>query len=518
MVMVATTSLVCAQPISIGNPSFESFQILGGPKPIYQDINGPVTAYVFEDLTTGNYWAYNYLTAPGGTNAPPAWTIAAAHAQDSLYQGNLNALGDFTGPTPERAPQAFIPQVTGGVGPFIGAIPPGGWELYRADSLGNLIIGPSGEFRQSVANVSPGATTNLNNEDTFFQVNTESPANAGRFFSNGVTAWNSSPPPGMPTPDAAAWLADGNQVLLIRNRSNRVATSGPTLGRGVVLTQTLSTAVAPGAEYELKYLVGDRIGALRLVDYDVRLSTTDGNVILSQDSFANTALRPANDDGKATPNTANVGQFTEITLRGTAPANASGNLIVSFGAGGSFAGPANSGTIGGLVALDKIRLTRLMSQMLGDFNNDGLWNCSDINALSSAIAGGSTNLSFDMNGDGVITLADITAPGNGWLAVGGSNNPAQTGGAPFLNGDANLSGVVNGSDFSFWNDNKFTSTPLWCSGDFNASGEVDGTDFGIWNSNKAAAADGTSVVPEPVLALLCPVWYLALSILRRRKG
>ena len=125
----------------------------------------------------------------------------------------------------------------------------------------------------------------------------------------------------------------------------------------------------------------------------------------------------------------------------------------------------------------------------GDFNDDGFWNCDDINALSAAIASGSMDLSFDMNGDGMITAADITDPATGWLTVGGANNSAQTGGNPFLNGDANLSGAVDGSDFGIWNTNKFATNNAWCSGDFNASGGVDGSDFGIWNGNKFQSSD-----------------------------
>ena len=133
----------------------------------------------------------------------------------------------------------------------------------------------------------------------------------------------------------------------------------------------------------------------------------------------------------------------------------------------------------------------------GDFNNDGLWNCDDVNALSAAVAGGSTDLGFDMNGDGVVDLADITDPANGWLAVGGANNPTQTGGSAFLNGDGNLSGAVDGSDFGVWNSNKFTNSPAWCDGDFNASGGIDGSDFGVWNVNKFQTS-AASAVPEPV--------------------
>ena len=120
-----------------------------------------------------------------------------------------------------------------------------------------------------------------------------------------------------------------------------------------------------------------------------------------------------------------------------------------------------------------------------------------------------------MNGDGIITLADITSPGNGWLAVGGANNSAQTGGNAFLNGDANLSGGVDGSDFGVWNGNKFTSTSAWCNGDFNASGAVDGSDFGIWNGNKFQSSDAVSAVPEP-LGLSCLLVAAVAALASRR--
>jgi hypothetical protein len=141
----------------------------------------------------------------------------------------------------------------------------------------------------------------------------------------------------------------------------------------------------------------------------------------------------------------------------------------------------------------------------GDFNSDGIWDCGDIDALTSAIAAASTNLSFDMNGDGAITLADMTDANAGWLAVGGANNAAVTGGNPFLSGDANLDGVVDGSDFGIWNVNKFTSMALWCSGDFNADAAIDGSDFNLWNANKFTTSADVSSVPEPAW---CCFWLL----------
>ena len=152
----------------------------------------------------------------------------------------------------------------------------------------------------------------------------------------------------------------------------------------------------------------------------------------------------------------------------------------------------------------------------GDFNNDGLWDCDDINALSAAVASSSTDLSFDMNGDGVIDGADITGAGDGWLAVGGANNIAQTGGNAFLNGDANLSGAVDGSDFGIWNMNKFTTNSAWCSGNFNADNSVDGSDFGIWNTAKFTSSANAAGVPEPALAgwMVAILWCRGFATFR----
>ena len=74
-------------------------------------------------------------------------------------------------------------------------------------------------------------------------------------------------------------------------------------------------------------------------------------------------------------------------------------------------------------------------------------------------------------------------------------------GNPYLLGDANLDGTVDGQDFVQWNANKFSSMPAWCAGDFNADGTVDGQDFVIWNNNKFTTAD-QQAVPEPALSLL----------------
>jgi hypothetical protein len=127
----------------------------------------------------------------------------------------------------------------------------------------------------------------------------------------------------------------------------------------------------------------------------------------------------------------------------------------------------------------------------GDFNGNGLYECTDINTLVADIAAGSNTAGYDLTGDNLVNLADLAE----WRTVAGAVLSPM--GGPIPPGDANLSGSVDGSDFGLWNSNKFTSVAAWCSGDFNADGSVDGSDFGIWNANKFTSADAGTVVPEP---------------------
>lgn len=171
----------------------------------------------------------------------------------------------------------------------------------------------------------------------------------------------------------------------------------------------------------------------------------------------------------------------------------------------------------GVMDIDYLRFALLDSVVDGDFNTDGLWNCQDINALTAAIATSSGDLSFDMNGDGVITLADVTDAVSGWLTAGGANNPGDTGGNAFLIGDANLDGTVDGQDFLEWNGSKFTMTSAWCQGDFNADGTVDGQDFLEWNTHKFTRSDALSAVPEPLIGWMgMAISVSVFGVTRRR--
>ncbi|HEY6563909.1 MAG TPA: hypothetical protein VIY86_05400, partial [Pirellulaceae bacterium] len=128
----------------------------------------------------------------------------------------------------------------------------------------------------------------------------------------------------------------------------------------------------------------------------------------------------------------------------------------------------------------------------GDFDNDGDYDCADINALTTAVATGGTVAQFDLNGDNQLTVADMDS----WRIEAGELRFGP--GRAYRIADANLDGVVDGSDFGTWNGSKFTSNTNWCSGNFNGDLVVDGSDFSLWNANKFTSSDGAQAVPEPV--------------------
>ena len=105
----------------------------------------------------------------------------------------------------------------------------------------------------------------------------------------------------------------------------------------------------------------------------------------------------------------------------------------------------------------------------GDFTGDGIVDAVDIDVLADAVSSGIVAF-LDLDGSGTADQADVT-----FLVT----NVFGT-----LPGDANLDGVVDGSDFNRWNDGKFQScAKSWAHGDFNGDTAVDGADFNIWLTN-----------------------------------
>ncbi len=113
----------------------------------------------------------------------------------------------------------------------------------------------------------------------------------------------------------------------------------------------------------------------------------------------------------------------------------------------------------------------------GDFDDNGVYDCFDIDLLTAEVSSLANNPSFDLTGDGLVDLSDRDA----WLAEAATFNGFSD---AYLLGDLNLDGTTDGVDFIVWNSNKFTTANAYCSGDINMDGFVDGQDFIEWNSNK----------------------------------
>jgi hypothetical protein len=212
----------------------------------------------------------------------------------------------------------------------------------------------------------------------------------------------------------------------------------------------------------------------------------------------------------------NLFAFTDLTAGSLAAgdytliegdANTSFDLGVGVGLVGLDSYPGSVLSVSGN---DLILTLQGVSGGSGDFNNDGAYDCADIDALVAEIASAGNTPSFDLNGDGSVTLVDL----QDWLAEAGEANIGP--GRSYLAADANLDGVVDTSDFNVWNANKFTAVSAWCSGDFNADGVVDTSDFNIWNANKFTASDAAAV-PEPNAIVLLLVGFGAIFSLRRNR-
>ncbi len=143
-----------------------------------------------------------------------------------------------------------------------------------------------------------------------------------------------------------------------------------------------------------------------------------------------------------------------------------------------------------------------------DFGGDGACTIADIDALVMEVVAGTNDLTFDLTGDNLVNLADVDE----WRALAGAENlPSEN---PYIVGDANLDGTVDGIDFLTWNSNKFSPTGKWSLADFTADGTTNGADFLAWNTNKFMSADGVQAVPEP-FGFTVLAWIACFYLQRR---
>jgi hypothetical protein len=136
-------------------------------------------------------------------------------------------------------------------------------------------------------------------------------------------------------------------------------------------------------------------------------------------------------------------------------------------------------------------------------------------------------LNGDVNGDGVVNVADIDAvyqhfgaSASSQWKVDGDGTTVGKGDVDYLvkkilhtaYGDTNLDGYVNFTDFQALLDH-WMRPGKWADGDFNGSGQVDFSDFQLLLDNWNPA--GLSSAPEPATLTLLSLG--AMALLRRRR-
>ena len=144
---------------------------------------------------------------------------------------------------------------------------------------------------------------------------------------------------------------------------------------------------------------------------------------------------------------------------------------------------------------------------LGDFDGDGDIDADDIDALGAAIQAGSTDLAFDMDGNGLVEQADFN------LHVTTLVDTLIGEGSGTMFGDFNLDGVIDLIDLGTLGEQYGIGTG-WATGDTDGNGVIDLIDLGSVGENYGFAA--TAPIPEPATMTLLGLG--AVALIRRRRN
>ena len=144
---------------------------------------------------------------------------------------------------------------------------------------------------------------------------------------------------------------------------------------------------------------------------------------------------------------------------------------------------------------------------VGDFDGDGDIDADDIDSLGAAIQAGSTDLLFDMDGNGLIEQADFD------LHVTTLVDTLIGEGSGTMFGDFNLDGLIDLIDLGTIGEQYGVGTG-WATGDADGNGLVDLIDLGSVGENYGFTA--TAPIPEPACVTLLGLG--AVALVRRRKA
>jgi hypothetical protein len=233
------------------------------------------------------------------------------------------------------------------------------------------------------------------------------------------------------------------------------------------------------------------------------LATSDVNLVTNDPNVWHTASITISGDDVSVIVTDGVDGSEHVAFAGTV------NGLSSMGA----VRPVFAARTGGEFdhyEIDNFLMTGAGGGIRGDFNNDGVLDASDINALTAASASGGNQTLYDLNNDGLVNVADV----NTWITAGDIYNS--------YSGDANLDREFNSGDLvTLFVAGKYeTGNPaVWTEGDFNGDGVFNTGDFvtalsgGGYEVGPRAAV---SAVPEPGSATLLLLGSL-MFVRRRRK-
>ncbi len=151
------------------------------------------------------------------------------------------------------------------------------------------------------------------------------------------------------------------------------------------------------------------------------------------------------------------------------------------------------------------------SNLPGDFNVNGVLDAGDVDLLVLQMRSGGTDISFDVNSDGNVDDADLSA----WV-----HDLKNT-----YIGDSNLDGEFNSADLiavfqAGEYEDVIEQNSSWATGDWDGDGDFESGDLvaAFADGGYEQGARGASAVPEPFSALPLLAALIGIAVRRRSKG